>query len=302
MAPAGAQGGSAAAGEKLFQQHGCAVCHLAAGKGLGPSFAGLYGNPVHLTSGQTVTADDAYIRECILNPNVRRVAGYPPLMMSFQGQLSEGEILDVIAYIRSLGAGKGQEKEAAGAQGGTAPAGAPGGTTPPAGAQGGAAPAGAQGGAAAAGEKVFQQHGCPVCHPAAGKGLGPSFAGLYGNPVQLTSGQTVTADDAYIRECILTPDVRRVAGYPPIMMSYQGQLSEEEILNVIAYIRSLGAGKGQEKEGVGVPGGAAPAGAQGGAAAAGEKLFQQHGCPVCHPAAGKGLGPSLPAYTDIRSI
>ena len=122
----------------------------------------------------------------------------------------------MIAYIRSLGAepGKAQEKEGVGVQGETAKA---------AGAQEGgtAKAAGAQGGTAAVGEKLFQQHGCPVCHPAAGKGLGPSFASLYGNPVQLTNGQTVTADDAYIRECILTPDVRRVAGYPPIMMSYQ---------------------------------------------------------------------------------
>ncbi|MBZ5697435.1 MAG: cytochrome c oxidase subunit II [Acidobacteriia bacterium] len=299
-AAAGAQGGSAVAGEKQFQQSGCPVCHLDNGKGLGPSFVGLYGNPVHLTNGQTVTADDAFIRECILTPDVRRVAGYPPLMASFQGQLSDEQVLNVIAYIRSLGAkpGKPPEKEGAGVPGG--------GATAPAGAQGGTAAAGAQGGTAA-GEKLFQQHGCPVCHPAAGKGLGPSLAGVYGHPVQLTNGQTVTADDAYIRECILTPDVRRVAGYPPLMASFQGQLSEEELLDVIAYIRSLGAGPGKppEKEGAGVPGGAAtvpagaqggttaPAGAPGGTAAAGEKVFQQRGCPVCHPAAGKGLGPSL---------
>ena len=269
-APAGAQGGSAAAGEKAFQQHGCPVCHLAAGKGLGPSFVGVYGHPVQLTNGQTITADDAFIRECILNPDLRRVAGYAPLMASFQGQLSEAEILDVIAYIRSLGAKpeKGQEKEAAGTPGGTAAA------------------AGAPGGASAAGEKLFQQHGCPVCHLAVGKGLGPSLVGVYGHPVQLTNGQTVTADDAYIRESILDPSAKIVAGYTPMMPPFQGQLSEEEILDLIAYIRSLGAepGKPQEKE---------PAGTPGGTAAAGEKLFQQHGCPVCHPAAGKGLGPSF---------
>ena len=277
------RGGTAEAGEKLFQQSGCSTCHIDNGKGPGPSFVGLYGNPVHLTNGQTTTADDAFIRECILTPDTRRVAGYAPLMPSFQGQLSDEQVLDLIAYIRSMSAkpGKQQEQEGVG------------------GVQGGrTAAAEAQGGPAAAGEKLFQQSGCSACHVAAGKGLGPSFVGLYGNPVHLTNGQTVTADDAFIRECILTPDARRVAGYAPIMVSFQAQLSEEQILDLIAYIRSLSAapGKPQEQEGVGgVQGGGTgkAAEAQGGAAAAGEKLFQQNGCAMCHADNGKGLGPSL---------
>src|ERR1700730_5385403 len=106
-----------AAGEKLFRENGCITCHLADGTGPAPSLLGVYGNTVHLTNGQTVTADDAYIRESILSPNAKIVNGYKPIMPSFQGQLTEEQILDLIAYIRSLGRspekdqGKKQEEE-----------------------------------------------------------------------------------------------------------------------------------------------------------------------------------------------
>jgi cytochrome c oxidase subunit 2 len=106
-----------AAGERLFKENGCITCHLADGTGPAPSLLGVYGNTVHLTNGQTVTADDAYIRESILSPNAKIVNGYKPIMPSFQGQLTEEQILDLIAYIRSLGRspekdqGKKQEEE-----------------------------------------------------------------------------------------------------------------------------------------------------------------------------------------------
>lgn len=91
-----------------------------------------------------------------------------------------------------------------------------------------------------AGAKVFQSNGCPTCHVADGTGLGPSFLGVYGNPVKLTNGQTVSADDAFLRECILQPAARRVAGFAPIMPSFQGQLTEEQLNNLLAYLRALG--------------------------------------------------------------
>ena len=62
----------------------------------------MYGSTVKLSSGQTVLADDAYIRESILNPSAKIVAGYTPLMPTFQGQLSEEQILQLTAYIKSL--------------------------------------------------------------------------------------------------------------------------------------------------------------------------------------------------------
>ncbi len=92
----------AAAGEKLFQQKGCGGCHLPDGKGPAPSLVGLFGKPVTLTTGQTVTADETYIRESILDPQAKIVAGYAPIMPPFRGLLGEDQLAQLIAYIKSL--------------------------------------------------------------------------------------------------------------------------------------------------------------------------------------------------------
>jgi cytochrome c oxidase subunit 2 len=99
-----------------------------------------------------------------------------------------------------------------------------------------------------AGAKVFQANGCPTCHLADGTGLAPSLLGVYGQPVKLTTGETVTADDAYVRESILAPAAKIVLGYKPIMPSFQGQLTEEQLNDVIAYIRALGKAQPTPKE------------------------------------------------------
>ena len=90
------------AGEKLFVEKACATCHLGNGTGRAPSLNGVYEGTVRLADGSTVTADDAYIRESILNPPAKIVAGYQPLMPAFQGQLTEEQILSLTAYIKSL--------------------------------------------------------------------------------------------------------------------------------------------------------------------------------------------------------
>ena len=92
-----------ASGEKLFQERGCATCHLADGSGRAPSLLGVFGHPVKLTTGETVMADESYVRESILFPSAKIVAGYTPIMPVFQGQLSDEQVLDLIAYVRSLG-------------------------------------------------------------------------------------------------------------------------------------------------------------------------------------------------------
>src|ERR1700737_655727 len=92
------------AGEKLFAEKACGTCHLGDGKGRAPSLNGVYGAKVLLADGSTVTADEAYIRESILDPKAKIVAGYQPLMPTFQGQMTEEEILSLTVYIRSLGA------------------------------------------------------------------------------------------------------------------------------------------------------------------------------------------------------
>lgn len=90
----------------------------------------------------------------------------------------------------------------------------------------------------ASGELLYTQLGCNTCHTPDGKPGVPPLAGLYGSEVKLQNGKTVTADDAYLRESILGPEA--VAGYPPTMPTYQGQLNEDEVLQLIAYIKSLG--------------------------------------------------------------
>ena len=64
---------------------------------------GIFGKPVNLASGSTVEIDDAYVRESILNPRAKIVEGYQPIMPTFEGQISEETIMQLISYIRSLG-------------------------------------------------------------------------------------------------------------------------------------------------------------------------------------------------------
>ena len=99
----------------------------------------------------------------------------------------------------------------------------------------------------AAGEKIFQQSGCDACHLADGKGPGPSLLGVYGQQVPLNNGQTIEVDDDYLRESIVNPKAKIVRGYQPIMPPY-GQLTEEQMNSVIAYIRSLGKVQAKPKE------------------------------------------------------
>jgi cytochrome c oxidase subunit 2 len=92
----------ATAGENLFQKLGCISCHAANDSGRGPSLAGLLGKTVRLQSGASVTADEDYVRESILNPQAKIVAGYQPIMPTFKGLISEDGIMQIIAYLKSL--------------------------------------------------------------------------------------------------------------------------------------------------------------------------------------------------------
>ena len=104
----GTEGSMASQGEKLFQQMGCSTCHLLDEQGRCPILRGVYGSRVLLADGRSVIADDAYIRESILNPNAKIVAGFKQdVMPTFQGQISEEGILQLIVYIKSLAIRKG---------------------------------------------------------------------------------------------------------------------------------------------------------------------------------------------------
>jgi cytochrome c oxidase subunit 2 len=91
-----------AQGAALFRSHGCSGCHGPAATVHAPSLAGLYGKPVPLQSGRIVIADEQYIRDSILLPQADIAAGYPRIMPTFQNVLSEGEVLQLVAYIKSL--------------------------------------------------------------------------------------------------------------------------------------------------------------------------------------------------------
>jgi cytochrome c oxidase subunit 2 len=93
---------------------------------------------------------------------------------------------------------------------------------------------------AEAGKLLFTQLTCNTCHEGDNP-RGPSLANLHGSTVPLADGSSVVADDAYLRESILQPNVRLVAGYQPLMPTYQGQVSEETVFKLVSYIKSLGS-------------------------------------------------------------
>ena len=93
----------AVAGQQLFQSLGCVSCHGANGEGgRGPGLVGLFGSKVFLTNNQTLTADEAYIRESIENPQSKIVEGFGPIMPTFQGQVSPEQLIQIMAFIKSL--------------------------------------------------------------------------------------------------------------------------------------------------------------------------------------------------------
>jgi len=90
-------------GGELFRELGCSGCHGTGSKVHAPPLEGVYGNPVPLSDGSIVTADDKYIRDSILLPRSQVAAGYEPLMPSFEGKVSEDQLLRLVAYIKSIG-------------------------------------------------------------------------------------------------------------------------------------------------------------------------------------------------------
>ncbi len=98
-----------------------------------------------------------------------------------------------------------------------------------------------EGSLASQGQKAFQDLACIACHRADAQGRGPLLEGLFGSRVSLSNGQDITADEAYLRESVLSPGAKVVAGYQPVMPTFQGLVSEEQLLSLIEYIKSLKA-------------------------------------------------------------
>jgi len=93
---------------------------------------------------------------------------------------------------------------------------------------------------AEAGARLFKQRGCAQCHTTDGKaGIGPTFKGVFGAKVALVGGTILEVDEDYIRESILAPQAKVVAGFDPVMPTYQGRIKDDDITAIIAYLKTL---------------------------------------------------------------
>ena len=89
-------------GERLFASMGCNACHSGNAAARGPNLAGVYGSKLMLTNGSQVLVNDAYLRDAILNPSQHVTAGYAPIMPTYQGQISEDGLIDLVEYLKNL--------------------------------------------------------------------------------------------------------------------------------------------------------------------------------------------------------
>jgi cytochrome c oxidase subunit 2 len=90
----------------------------------------------------------------------------------------------------------------------------------------------------ATGEKIFAELGCVTCHRTDSQGRGPNLQGVFGKPVQLEDGRILTVDENYIRESILDPGAKVVKGFKPVMPTFQGLVSEEQLNALVAFVKS----------------------------------------------------------------
>jgi len=192
---------------ELLSRYGCLGCHsLDGSKKVGPTLQGIWGREVTVIADgeeKTIKVDEAYLRRSILEPGAEIVKGYPPVMPSFQGQISEDELNELL---------EGFKPEA----------------KPRAGEQDGAALAASQ--------------GCLGCHSEDGSPrVGPSFKGLFGSrQTVLKDGQkvTLTADRDFLARSIREPASEVAEGFQPLMPPYP-DLTEEQLEQLLDYLESL---------------------------------------------------------------
>lgn len=211
-------------GKVLYQGKGCNACHSLNGTpGVGPTWLKLYKHEGELSDGSKYIADENYIHNAILQPNLQIVKGYAPnIMPSYAGQLVDSEIDDLIAFMKTLDGSNPEAKAAAAA-----------------------APAAAASEAdlaklspAERGKHWYETKLCATCHSLDGSArVGPSFKGVYGKQHKLTDGSTIVADDAYLTESILHPAAKIVEGYPPAMPA--GLVDEKQTADLIEFLKTV---------------------------------------------------------------
>jgi cytochrome c oxidase subunit 2 len=108
------------------------------------------------------------------------------------------------------------------------------------------APRGEKPSLASQGEQLFGRNGCKTCHATTAAervaaSIGPPLYGLFGRSVPLENGYSVVAEEQYLRRSILEPMAETVSGYRPVMPTYAGRLSEEDVMKMVAFIKSLSA-------------------------------------------------------------
>ncbi|MGE4298519.1 MAG: cytochrome c oxidase subunit II [Desulfovibrionaceae bacterium] len=193
----------------LFDTHGCTGCHsLDGSEGAGPSLLGIAGRQTTVVfpdgEKRDVVADAAYLRQSILKPDATVVQGYDDIMPPYEGAIPDAELTAMVNYLL-----KGEAR------------------------------------APHPGRALAESEGCLSCHSSDGSEIaGPSFKGLYGSArIVLANGKEreVTADEAYIKESILTPEAAIVKGYAPIMPPYD-TLGSEQVDTLEDYIKSLAGG------------------------------------------------------------
>jgi cytochrome c oxidase subunit 2 len=113
---------------------------------------------------------------------------------------------------------------------------------------------------ASRGERLFSELACNTCHINDGSGRGPSLVDKFGTEEQLANGSIVNVDETYVRESILTPQLKVVAGYQPVMPTFQGLVNEEGVMALIEYVKSLqsSAGGAAAASSAGTPAAAPP--------------------------------------------
>jgi cytochrome c2 len=214
-----AKGGDVSQGKQLFVAK-CGSCHKLADAGtsgtIGPDLDGAF------------AADKAqHFKEQTIKQVVYDQIYHPAPAGAMPPKLVTGaNATSVAAYVAAV------------AGTGTASNGAPPTLANPAGGGGG----GGGGGLAAQGEKLYEDLGCSSCHTLTGaKSIGPTYKGLYGSTVQLSNGQSVKADNAYLLESILDPDKQIVKGFPKGIMSASippGSVSEAKAKALVAFIKT----------------------------------------------------------------